>query len=88
MFKIGKVTNYYEKIGITIVKIAGNLTVGDKIKVYKDGNMILFQKVDRIISNQTNIPFAKPGDVVGLVLDEKIQKGSEIYRVGELGVGQ
>ncbi len=86
MFKIGTVINYFEKIGITIVKISGNLTSGDKIKVYKDGEQVLFQQIDKIISNQTNIPFAKPGDVVGLVLDEKIQKGSEIYRVGELGV--
>ena len=86
MFKIGTVINYYQKIGVTIVKISGNLTAGDKIKVYKDGKEIYSQYVDRIISNQTNIPFAKPGDVVGLVLDEKIQKGSEIYRVGELGV--
>jgi hypothetical protein len=85
MFKIGNVINYYEKIGVTIVKITGNLTVGDKIKVYKDGDQILFQQIDKILSNQTNIPFAKPGDVVGLVLDEKIQKGSEVYRVGELG---
>lgn len=85
MFKIGKVTNYYEKIGITIAKITGSLTVGDNIKVFKDGKELLFQKVTKILSNQTNIPFAKPGDVVGLVLDEKIQKGSEIYRIGELG---
>lgn len=86
MFKIGTVTNYFEKIGVTIVKISGNLTVGDRIKIYKDGKEIYSQYIDRIISNQTNIPFAKPGDVVGLVLDEKIQKGSEIYRIGELGV--
>ena len=39
MFKIGKVINYYEKIGITIVKLSAPLSVGDKIKFYKDGGV-------------------------------------------------
>ena len=54
MFKIGKVINYYEKIGITIVKLSAPLSVGDKIKFYKDGELILYQQIERIIMNQKN----------------------------------
>lgn len=85
MFKIGKVINYYEKIGITIVKLSSPLSVGDKIKFYKDGELILYQQIDRIIMNQKNIPFANPHDVVALVLNDKVQKGSEVYKTGQLG---
>lgn len=85
MFKIGKVTNYYEKIGVTIIQLNGNLTVGDEIKIYKDGDEILKQQIDKIVMNQQNVPFAKAGDVIGLVLNEKVQKGSEVYRLGQLG---
>jgi hypothetical protein len=85
MFKIGKVINYYEKIGITIVKLSASLSVGDKIKFYKDGELILYQQIDRIIMNQKNIPFANPHDVVALVLNDKVQKGSEVYKTGQLG---
>lgn len=87
MFKIGKVINFYEKIGITIVSLSGNLAVGDTIKIFKDGEEILSQSVDKIILDRQNIPFAKAGDVVGLLLDvsKKIQKGSEVYRQGVLG---
>lgn len=85
MFKIGKVINFYEKIGFTIIELNGNLTVGDKIKVYKDGECKLTQKIDTIVMNQQNVPFAKQGDVIALALDEKIQKGSEVFRLGELG---
>lgn len=89
MFKVGKVLNFYEKIGITIVELSSGLTVGDKIKVYKDGECLFTQKIDEIIMNQKKIPFAKMGDVVALSLitDDicKIQKGSEIFRLGELG---
>jgi len=87
MFKIGKVINYYEKIGITIVKLSASLSVGDKIKFYKDGELILYQQIDRIIMNQKNIPFANPHDVVALVLNEKVQKGSEVFREGRVGIG-
>lgn len=90
MFKIGRILNYYQKINVTIVELSGSLTVGDKIKVYKDGECLLTQKIDEIIMNQEKIPFAKQGDVVALVLlndDQKIQKGSEIFRLGELGTG-
>jgi len=85
MFKIGKVINNYEKIGITVVELTGNLSTGDKIKFYKDGELVLFQQIDRIIMNQKNIPFANTKDVVALVLNEKVPKGSEIYKTGQLG---
>jgi translation elongation factor EF-1alpha len=87
MFKIGKVVNFYQKIGITIIELSGTLSVGDKIKVYKDGKCVLTQEIDEIAMNQKKIPFAKHGDVIALALltDEKIQKGSEIFRLGELG---
>ena len=35
--------------------------------------------------NQKNIPFANSKDVVALVLDEKVQKGSEVYKTSQLG---
>jgi hypothetical protein len=85
MFKVGKVLNYYEKIGITIIQLTAGLTVGDNIKIYKDGELVLYQKVDSIIMNQKDIPFAKSGDVIALVLNEKIKKGSEVFRIGQLG---
>ena len=80
MFKIGQVINYYEKIGISVIELTGNLTVGDTIKIYKDGELILTQRVDQIVMNQLSVPFAKREDVIALQLNEKVQKGSEVYR--------
>lgn len=87
MFKIGKVINYYEKIDITIVALTGGLSIGDKIKFYKDGELVLYQQIDRIIMNQKDVPFANPQDVVALVLNEKVQKGTEVYKTSQLGTG-
>ncbi len=85
MFKIGTIINYYDKIGIAIVKLSANLTVGDNIRVFKDGKLVLEQRVTSIQSNYTKIPFAKAKDVVALTLNEKVQKGSEVFRLGQLG---
>ncbi len=85
MFKVGKVLNYYPKIEKTIVSLTGDLTIGDKIKIYKDGELILYQEVDKIILNQKSVDFAKAKDVIALELNEKIQKGSEVFRIGSLG---
>ena len=32
MFKVGRVSHYYDKIGVAIVELDGTLSVGDKIK--------------------------------------------------------
>jgi hypothetical protein len=92
MFKVGKVLNYYKKIDVLIVELSSGLSVGDIVKVYKDGEEIFTKDINKIILNQQDIPFAKLGDVVALPLEdveekakERIQKGSEVYRLGQLG---
>ena len=33
--EIGKVTHWYDKIGVAVVKLSGTLSVGDKVKIRK-----------------------------------------------------
>lgn len=86
MFKIGKVINYYETIGVTIVSLTGNLAAGDTIKIYKDGEEILEQKIDEILLNQKSVVSADRGDVVALHLNANIKKESEVYKISHLGI--
>ena len=86
MFRVGKVTNYYENIGVCVVEMTGTLSVGDTIKVYKDGEEILTQKVIEILINQKSVDTANPKDVIALHLNEKVKKGSEISKTGSLGI--
>lgn len=85
MFKIGKVINYYENIGVTVVELSSNLAVGDTIKIYKDGEEILEQKINEILLNQKSVVSAGREDVVALHLNAKIKKESEVYKVSVLG---
>jgi hypothetical protein len=40
MFKIGKVTHYYDKIGVAIVQLDGLLAVRDKVRFTKNGEYL------------------------------------------------
>ena len=33
--EVGKVNHWYDKIGVSVVKLSGTLSVGDKVKVKK-----------------------------------------------------
>ena len=44
--KIGKVTHYYDKIGVAIVELNGTLSVGEKVKFTRGGEDLFEQAVD------------------------------------------
>ena len=79
--KIGKVTHYYDKIGVAIVELDGTLSVGDKIKFVRGGEDLFEQTVDSIQIEHEKVDSAKKGDVVGLKTKEVIKDGAEVFKV-------
>jgi len=81
MFKIGKVTHYYDKIGVAIVELAGQLSVGDKIKFVRGGEDLFEQNVDSIQIEHEKKESAKKGEVVGLKIEKEVKEGAEVFKV-------
>ena len=79
--KIGKVTHYYDKIGVAIVELDGTLSVGDKIKFVRGGEDLFEQTVESIQIEHEKVDSAKKGDVVGLKTKEVIKDGAEVFKV-------
>ncbi|MBI4157326.1 translation elongation factor-like protein [Candidatus Woesebacteria bacterium] len=79
--KIGKVTHYYDKIGVAIVELDGTLSVGDKVKFVRGGEDLFEQEVDSIQIEHEKVDSAKKGDVVGLKTKELIKDGAEVYKI-------
>lgn len=76
---IGKITHYYDKIGVAIVKLSAPLSVGDEIHFH--GNTTDFtQKVESIQVEHSDIQDAKKGDEVGIKVNEKVREGDEVYQ--------
>jgi putative protease len=78
--KIGKVTHYYEKLGVAIVELNDNLIVGDKIKFVRGGDELFEQTVESMQMEHENIKSAGRGDVVGLKTMQEVKEGAEIFK--------
>lgn len=81
MFKVGRVSHYYDKLGVAIVELDGNLTVGDKIKFVKAGEDLFEQTVESIQVEHEKKDTAGKGDVVGLKVNEAVKEGTEVFKV-------
>lgn len=81
MFKIGKVTHFYDKLGVAIVELAADLSVGDKIKFVRGGEDIFEQTVDSIQIEHEKKESAGKGEVVGLKTEKEVKEGSDVFKL-------
>ncbi len=80
-FKIGKVTHYYDKIGVAVVELDSGLSNGDKIKFVRGGEDMFEQEVKSMQIEHDKIDSAKKGDVVGLKVDQEVKEDAEVYKI-------
>jgi len=81
VFKVGKITHYYDKISVAVMELSGDLAVGDKIKFTRGGEDLFEQTVESMQVEHSKIPNAKKGDIVGLKVDQEVREGAEVYKV-------
>ena len=81
MFKIGKVSHYYNKLAVAIIKLDGTLSVGDKIKFVRGGEDLFEQKVESIQIEHEKKDTAVKGDVIGLKTNEAVKEGTEVFKI-------
>jgi len=79
--KIGKISHYYDKIGVAVIDVFKKLSVGDKIKFVRKGEDLFEQEVDSIEYEHKKIDSAKKGDSVGLKVAQPLKPGVEVYKV-------
>ncbi len=81
MFKVGKVTHYYDKIGVAVVELIADLSVGERIRFSRGGEDLFEQVVESMQVEHNKIQSAKKGDIVGLKVDKPVREGTEIFKV-------
>ena len=79
--KIGNVTHYYSHLHVATVKIAeGELHLGDMIRI--EGHTSDFmQKIGSMELDHNQVDVAKPGDIVGIAIDEHAREHDTVYIV-------
>ena len=76
MTKIGKVTHYYDKLGVAIIKPTKTIKIGDKIKFGEDG---FEQTVDSMQFDHKAVEKASPGKEVGIKVEQKVKEGTPVH---------
>jgi len=75
--KIGKVTHYFDHIGVAVLKLAAKLAVGDTVKFSGHGNEFT-QTVSSMQLDHKAIETAKPKDDVAVKVDMPVKEGDEV----------
>jgi len=80
-FKVGKVTHFYDKIGVAILELSSDLSVGDRIKFVRGGEELFEQNVSSIQIEHKQIDTAKAGQTIGLKTEQEVKEGAEVYKI-------
>ena len=80
-FKVGKVTHFYDKIGVAVISLDSDLGVGDKIKFVRGGEDLFEQAVTSMQVEHEKIAKAKKGDTVGMKTVQPVRDGAEIFKI-------
>lgn len=76
--QIGKITHFYSKLGVGIIKLTKGLKVGDTIQV--KGNTSDFkQKIEEIQLDHKSIEKGEKGQEIGVKLNEKVRDGDVVF---------
>lgn len=80
--EIGQITHYYTKIGVAVVKLTGDLEVGDRIHIVGH-TTDLTQTVDSMQIEHEQVEKAAKGQSIGLKVSDHVREGDKVYKIQE-----
>ncbi len=80
MVKIGRIAHYFTNIGVAVIELSGELTVGDEILI--SGQTTNFRYVvDSMEIDRQKVEKAGPGQSIGLKVPERVRQNDDVYRI-------
>ena len=73
--EIGKVTHWYDKISVAVIKLSSALSVGDTVKI-RHGEDEFEATIDSMQIDHENVEKGKKGDEIAVKLPQKAKEGS------------
>ena len=77
---IGKVTHYFDHVGVAIVDLLETLNIGDTIRII-GGEVDFTQEVESMEIDHEKIKTAKNGDSIGMKVSERVKDGYQVYKI-------
>jgi len=77
---IGKVTHYFDRIGVAVIKVdEGEVNVGDLLH-FTHGDRDFYQKVNSLEVEKKPVDKIKTGEEAGLKVDMEVKPGDAIFK--------
>jgi putative protease len=77
---IGKITHWYDKISVAVVKLDKELQVGDKIRIKHSGQEFE-QTITSMELDHKPVQSGKKGQEIAIKLSQKAGEGSAIFSI-------
>ena len=77
---IGKVSHYFNNIGVAVIELADTLKTGETIRIV-GGETDFEQTVDSMEVDHKKVDKAKKGEGVGLKVSQKVREGYKVYKI-------
>jgi translation elongation factor EF-1alpha len=78
--EVGKVTEFFAKPVVAGIQMTGIMKAGDKIHIKGHTTDLEFNIQSMQIDNK-EVAEAKPGDLVGIKVPDKVRRGDSVYTV-------
>ncbi len=80
--EIGRVAHFFGKIMVAVIDLSGNIKVGDSIHV-RGATTDFEQELGSMQIEHKEVPEGKPGESVGIKVNEPCREGDAVYLVEE-----
>lgn len=77
---VGKVEQFYSKIGVVAITLTADLKVGDLIEIGSDDEAIR-QRISSMQIEREDVEEASAGDSVGIKVKHPVEVNSDVYRI-------
>ena len=76
---IGKITHYFDNIGVAVIELSTALKEGDEIRIAGGEDTDFTQTVESMEVEREKIKKAKKGDAIGLKVKERVRPGYKVF---------
>lgn len=80
--EIGKVIHYFDKAMVAVVKLSGDLAIGDAVK-FTHGEHEFTQAVESMQVEHKVVQSGKAGDEVAVKVNEATHQNAKVYKITE-----
>jgi hypothetical protein len=77
--EIGRVTHWFDKLGVAVLKLTAPLKVGDMV-IFKRGEDEFEETISSMQIDHTEVGKAGKGDDAAVKLSREAKEGTQVYR--------